>query len=76
MPNFQYRAVSSDGQALSGTLSAESRTEAVEHLRSQGAKPLQIELDLGIQTPTKTAESIPVNKRGRISQRDVLVFTS
>ena len=43
MPTFQYRAKSGPGQAVDGTLEAESRRSALDKLSRQGYFPLSLE---------------------------------
>jgi type IV pilus assembly protein PilC len=42
MADFAYSAVNSQGQHISGTISAVTRTEAVKNLRDQGSRPLSV----------------------------------
>ena len=75
MPSFRYRALTAEGQVSTGVLAAGSRPEAITHLRTQGFRPLEIEVDHGgIKTATQAQKGR--TKRYRVSKRDVLVFTS
>jgi type II secretion system protein F len=74
MPNFNYRALSVDGQTINGTISADSRPEAVSQIKERGLRPVHVN-EAKISTATKT-EKTTSSKRSRVSNRDIQLFTN
>ena len=69
MTAYHFRAVSSDGKARTGTLSADDEKRVAMELRKQGLIPLYI----GLTPQGKTEFTLPKFHFGR--KRDVLFFT-
>ncbi len=69
MTTFQFRAVTSDGKARTGTYSAENERQVSVELRRQGLTPLYI----GLNKPGGFEFKLPEFKAGK--RRDVLFFT-
>ncbi len=69
MTAYHFRAVSSDGKARTGTLSADDEKRVAQELRKQGLIPLYI----GLTPQGKTEFTLPKFHFGR--KRDVLFFT-
>ena len=69
MTAYHFRAVSSDGKARTGTLSADDEKRVALELRKQGLIPLYI----GLTPQGKTEFTLPKFHFGR--KRDVLFFT-
>ncbi|MGI6456247.1 MAG: type II secretion system F family protein [bacterium] len=75
MAQFNYRALSGNGQIITGSITAASRPEAVSQLRQQGVRPLH--LDESQTSGAKTAVEGSISKRrARVSRRDIQVFTA
>ncbi len=74
MPTFRYKALSPDGQTVSGTLIAGNRPEAVSQLRERGVRPLNIETEQVAKI--QAAAAAKSSRRSRINKRDIFVFTS
>ncbi len=74
MPIFRYKALTADGQALTGTVVAETRPEAIAQLKDRGVRPLNVDTEV----KTKDVEAAPAkgSRRSRITRRDIFVFTS
>jgi general secretion pathway protein F len=75
MPVFQYKVVGVDGEIHEGSMDADSRREAIEHLQSGGNTPLLIEES---NKPHKTKNNflkIFFNKNN-ITNNDITLFTS
>lgn len=72
MPFFQYKAVSSDGKLIEGTLEAADQQLALSRLEEQGQLPIQVfsEEDKGI---LGRELRLPW-KRKRVSGNDLLIF--
>ncbi len=73
MPNFEYRAVTTNGQTVSGAITAGTRPEAIAQLRERGIRPLKVEMET--LAKRKTAKAAKVSRRTRITRRDIQVFT-
>ena len=71
MPEFAYTAKSLAGEKLSGTLSAASRSEALQRLRSRSLFPLSV-VDTEATQPAWTRVSLPV----RIKKEQIADFSS
>jgi type IV pilus assembly protein PilC len=65
MPAFRYHAKSAPGQSVDGVLEAESRLAALDKLSAWGYFPTSVEENI-VQTP---------NRSGKISQKDLALFT-
>lgn len=74
MPTFHYRALTSDGRSVDGSLAAVERAQAVAQLREQGYRPIHVEE----RTPAASARTTPAvaRRRGRIGKRDIQIFTA
>ncbi len=60
MPSYAYQAVDQDGNPVSGTVQAHSRTAAIDQIRSLGRTPHAIEQgDVETGTPIQGRPSIP-----------------
>ena len=91
MPDFFWRAAASDGNVVTGRLSAASEVAAIRQLRSQGLTPLAVQdaeqaartgVAQAFQTVTPAAEGadfrpakVRVDK-SPVKAKDVLAFTS
>ena len=91
MPDFFWRAAASDGNVVTGRLSAASEVAAIRQLRSQGLTPLAVQdaeqaartgVAQAFQTVTPAAEGadfrpakVRVDK-SPVKSKDVLAFTS
>ncbi len=75
MPTFQYRALTPDGQTVSGNISAGTRPEAISQLKQQGFRPLKLEEPSG-KSRIASAPAQKTKRSSRISRRDVQVFTN
>jgi general secretion pathway protein F len=70
VPNFRYKAVTSDGKVIEGDIDASSRTAVIEHLRKQGSMTIRAD------SRVATARRIGLNLRWRrSSSKDLLPFT-
>ncbi|MGC9328582.1 MAG: type II secretion system F family protein, partial [Candidatus Hinthialibacter sp.] len=78
MPNFSYRALTADGQTVSGALIAGTRQEAAAEIKSRGLRPLGIEESLAVKAAAKAqaAGEVKKSRSRRIKNQDILVFTS
>jgi general secretion pathway protein F/type IV pilus assembly protein PilC len=75
---YQYVAVTTEGQRLSGRIEAESRAEAMARIREMGQQPVQLREAAASERSEKgSASSAPAALRrgGRISAGDIVVFT-
>lgn len=73
MPLFRYRALTSDGRTVNGSLNAAERNDAVAQLRGQGVRPLEV-VEQSHSAPKTEAKAAP--RRGRVKQNDIQVFTA
>jgi type IV pilus assembly protein PilC len=71
MPTFQYKAKTQAGQFVTGTLAAGDRRTALAELGRRGYFPLQVDVTESEAEKKKTGGGIT----GRLSSRDVLMFT-
>ena len=77
MDNFQYKALSSNGESIEGVLGAENEHDVVQHLHKQGYYPVRITL----QTDS-TAWSLPEffklqpRKAKGLRRKEILALTS
>jgi type II secretory pathway component PulF len=76
MPIFSYRALTTEGQTSSGTLTAETRQEAVNQIKELDMRPLDVKEGGGVAASAKKSTKTIKSRRSRITSRDVLVFTS
>ncbi len=74
MPVFHYKAVGIDGEIHEGSMDADSKNDAVEHLQSSGNTPLQIVESDKVQKSTNLISRISFN-RNSISKNDITLFT-
>ena len=72
MASYSYRALTTDGQTITGTLDAPSRPEAVTQLKKQGMRPLNIDEER-VRVQEK---KVSTGRRSRVTNRDVQVFTA
>ena len=87
MPNFQFTAADAKGEQLSGSVEANSETEALEQIKAQGYYPLQI-----VEDGKGTLKTAPKKKAarkkgkaagpkgaartgGRIKPKQLMIFT-
>jgi type II secretory pathway component PulF len=70
MPTFQYKAKTQAGQLVTGTLAAGDRRTALAELGRRGYFPLLVDV-----TESEAEKLKVVGLRGRVSTRDVLLFT-
>ncbi|MBD3267581.1 hypothetical protein GF373_13010, partial [bacterium] len=76
MPNFNYRALATDGKIVSGSLMAANRPDAVAELKKQGVRPLELS-EHEIQTSAATKKQVDESlKRARVPRDEIQVFTS
>ena len=71
MPTFAYKAKTRTGEVTAGTLSAGDRRMALAELGRRGYFPLSVDAAESAADKQKIGGGI----RGRISTRDVLIFT-
>ena len=67
MPNYKYRAMSSDGSRVEGSYDAYTENEVLEMIKNQGLYPLKI--DQVVESKT-----IEFNFNQKITTRDIAVF--
>jgi type IV pilus assembly protein PilC len=67
MADFAYTATNSQGQHVSGTITAGTREEAVKNLRDQGSRPLSVK-------ETKS-HGLKASGRGKVKLKDLVIFT-
>ncbi len=72
MANYIYRALSPDGQEVTGNVTAATRTEAVTQVRQGGLLPIEI-TTREERTRKEAADRGP--SRGRVKGRDIPIFT-
>lgn len=76
MPNFNYRALATDGKIVSGSLMAANRPDAVAELKKQGVRPLELS-EHEIQTSAAAKKQVDESlKRARVPRDEIQVFTS
>ena len=75
MPTFQYRALSSEGQVVTGSVAATNRPEAVNQLKTQGIRPLELS-EKDIPFTAKESVSTLSLRKARVSRENVQVFTT
>ena len=87
MPNFQFTAADAKGEQLSGSVEANSETEALEQIKAQGYYPLQIVEDGKGTHKTAPKKKAPLKKGkaagpkgaartgGRIKPKQLMIFT-
>lgn len=68
MPNFHYKAVTTDGKVVEGDIEAPSRSAVIEHLRRQGSLAIRAE-------EGSARRSRPSLRRLGTSSKDLLPFT-
>jgi type II secretory pathway component PulF len=71
MPTFQYKAKKRTGELITGTLAAGDKRVALAELGRLGYFPLEVEAAQSDAAKKKGAASF----RGRVTQRDMLMFT-
>jgi len=74
MPLYHYRALTNEGQLVSGAIDAGTRVEAVSQIKERGMRPVNVDEE------SAKAQAVPTiaaaEKRSRITSRDIQVFTS
>lgn len=70
MPTFQYKAKTTAGQVVTGTLAAGDRRMALAELGRRGYFPLAVETG---ETETEK-QARQASRGGRVTQRDILLF--
>ena len=81
MPTFQYEAMNSVGQAVKGTVDANSQEEAIQKIRAGGNFPTNVVEQTGKRAsrkPAKSAKSPGASKRrsaGSVSTKKLALFT-
>jgi type II secretory pathway component PulF len=73
MPTFQYKAKTTKGELITGTLAASDRRVALAELGRMGYFPLLVDVAAGVAEGGQ--RKVSVNFRQRASARDVLMFT-
>lgn len=73
MPSFSYKAVSSGGETVEGSLEAADRTAVVDKLRGQGYFPLNVEE--GTAGGRQSILQYELFGTSKISQRDIAIST-
>lgn len=70
MPIFQYKAINSQGQVVSDSITAASRSQAIDTLIAQGLHPSNVQ-------ETNKAEQAPSSQRfgSRLSRKDIEMYT-
>ncbi len=76
MPLFSYRAISADGQVITGSITAVSRPEAVTRLKERGVRPVAVDEQKGGTVERVKSKEEIVERRSRVTSRDIQVFTS
>ncbi len=71
MPTFQYKAKTQGGEVVTGTLLAGDRRLAIAQLGRMGYFPLTLDA----AAEAAEAKQREIRLRGRVSNRDVLIFT-
>ena len=71
MPVFQYKAINSQGQAVSDTITASNRSDAIDALIAQGLHPSNIQES----SNTKVEETSRRQFSTRLSRKDIEMFT-
>ncbi|MEW6236745.1 MAG: type II secretion system F family protein [Candidatus Omnitrophota bacterium] len=74
MPLYHYRALTNEGQLVSGAIAAVTRVEAVSQIKERGMRPVNVDEESAKVQTAPTVASI--EKRSRITSRDIQVFTS
>jgi len=67
MADFSYDAINSQGQHISGTVTASTRDEAVKNLRDQGHRPLSVKV--------VKSRGRGTSGRGKVKLKDIVIFT-
>lgn len=76
MPTFDYRAKTKAGETISGTLAAGDRQAALTQLGRMGYFPLKVDASKeAAKAPPVIGGRSARSKGGRVSTRDVLMFT-
>ncbi len=68
MTQFSYTGISGDGHQLTGSLSANSREEAIAELRKQGARPLMLK-------ESKATKKGHLSIGNKVKSKDIVIFT-
>ena len=72
MAGFAYRALSPDGQEISGSVFAASRSEAISQIRQDGFLPIEITTQ---EDKTEREAAVRQAGRSRPRKRDIPLFT-
>ena len=75
MPTFQYRALATDGQVILGSIVATNRPDAVNLLKTQGIRPLELS-EKDILVPVAESISTLNLRKARVSRENIQVFTT
>jgi type II secretory pathway component PulF len=75
MSVFAYTALGKDGRRTTGTIAAESRTEALREIGRQGLRPVSIDQARSAAAAAKKAQADPNGVPGKVSARAIEAFT-
>lgn len=73
MPVFRYKAATTSGEVVEGTLEAALRAQAVEGLRARGLLPIRVDPTTRERTDPRAA--LRLRRGPRIRHEQILVFT-
>jgi general secretion pathway protein F len=73
MPPFNYKAVKLSGEAVEGSLEANSEAHAIEQLQAQGLIPVRVLSTKGSKSTSNKA--IKLSGSGKVSQNDIVALT-
>lgn len=74
MPLFHYKAMTNEGQSITGTIVAGNRPDAVTQLKERGVRPITV--DVESKARNIRGEAKKIERRTRVTSRDIQVFTS
>ncbi|MEN9434870.1 MAG: hypothetical protein RLZZ422_2459 [Pseudomonadota bacterium] len=73
MPPFNYKAVKLSGEAVEGSLEANSEAHAIEQLQAQGLIPVRVLSTKG--SKSTSSKAIKLSGSGKVSQNDIVALT-
>lgn len=74
MPQFNYKAVKLSGEAVEGSLEANSEALAIEQLQAQGLIPVRVQAAKGGGGST-TSKTVKLSGSGKVKQNDIVALT-
>lgn len=83
MPQYQYRALTTDGRLVTGSLAATARADAVAQLKGQGVRPLRLDEISGKNGKSHASSNAKQKEQAKssglfakkVKRRDIQVFT-